>query len=112
MWTTEWNTLYHNKPTAKPGMTSIQGDEWTSANPIIEGDELDVKYFDTNIRYERYDDIIPSLPVIVELTGKMVYCEGASRKMRCKITTWDNNEDPVSFLGWLWLFHDYNDNPL
>lgn len=111
MYTMDWWQLYQTLPRAEPGMTAIQGDEWPHANPIIEGDDLDMQYFRTHIRYERYDDIIPSLPVRVELTGRKVYTGYGfdQSKMRCRITTWDNNEDPVSFGGWLYLWSNYKD---
>lgn len=83
----------------------IQGDEWDSANPLIEGDELDKEYFDADLRYARMDDIIPSLPVKLKITGRVVYVSPlySSRKVRVLITTWDSNEEPVSFRGWLFL---------
>ena len=111
MYTMNWWEVYKECPRAKPGMTAIKGDEWPShdINPIIEGDNFDNKYFGTMLRYERYDDIIPSLPVKIKLTGVKVYFDGSyTRKMRCKITTWDNNEEPVSFLGWLYLWDNYS----
>ena len=109
MITLDWPLLFQNAPSAKPGMTAIQGDDWPHANPIIEGDDMDLQLFNTPLRYDRYDDIIPSLPVTVELTGIKVYCESCcdTRKMRCRITTWDQNEEPVSFLGWLYLWSNY-----
>ena len=81
----------------------LQGDEWPHALSIIEGDEWDLKYFGTNLRYSRNDNIIPSLPVRVEITGAKVHINNYYTRMRCLITTWNHDEQPVSFRGWLYL---------
>lgn len=90
---------------AKPGMW-IEGDEWKGLrHVIIEGDEWDVKYFGTDLRYDRYDNFIPSLPFKIEITGRVVHVTPTygDRKIRVLITTWDSDEKPVSFRGWLWI---------
>ena len=109
MITMDWPLLFQNAPSAKPGMTAIKGDDWPehAVYPIISGDDLDIQLFGTGLRYDRYDDIIPSLPVRIVLTGIKVYCDNYTRKLRCRITTWDQNEEPVSFLGWLYLWSNY-----
>jgi len=99
----DWKVAYEELPTAKPGMTAIEGDEWAyGAHAIIDGDEIDEKFFGTNLRYDRCEEFIPTLPVKVEVTGrKLRSCSFSNGKMRCVITTWDCNEEPVSFRGWL-----------
>ena len=107
MITMDWDLLFKSKPRAIAGETAIQGDEWDSASPIIAGDEWDKANFGTDLRYERYDDVIPSLPVKVEITGRKVHVDSMTRKIRIKITTWDMAELPVSFPGWLYLWNNY-----
>jgi hypothetical protein len=83
----------------------VEGDDWNHTNPLIEGDDLDEQYFNTRLRYDRPDNLIPSLPVKIEITGRVVHVTPTfgSRKVRARITTWDSNEEPVSFGGWLWI---------
>ena len=108
-YTTDWEGIYKEQPEAKAGMTSIEGDEWLyGAHAIIEGDEVDKEYFDTNLRYDRCEKFIPSLAVKVEITGRKLHSCGFSQyKIRCMITTWDDDEKPVSFRGWLYLWSNY-----
>ena len=109
MITMDWKLLFQDKPRAIAGKTAIQGDEWHFAQPIVKGNECDVLYFGTDIRYSRDDDVIPSLPVKVEITGRKVYVDSMTRKIRIKITTWDAHELPVSFPGWLYLWSNYQE---
>jgi len=105
-----WQYLYKNEPAAIPGMTAIQGDEWPSASAIIPGDNLDRELFNTDIRYERYCKFIPSLPVIIKVTGRKCYDSGLGNyRIRCIINTWDSNEERVTFRGWLYLWSNYED---
>ena len=104
MLTIAHQSLYTEKPKAAAGMF-IEGDLWGHAHSLIQGDELDLQYFGTSLRYHvgEKGDPIESLPVIVTLTGNMVYIDQGARKMRAKLTTWNSNDEPVSFSGWLWL---------
>lgn len=79
----------------------VKGDAWDQYLRLIEGDAIDLEYFNTNLRYARMDDIIPSLPVTIKITGRVVHFTNYAESVRCEITTWDSNEEPVSFRGWL-----------
>jgi hypothetical protein len=103
MFTMKWHELYDKCPVASVGM-SLEGDDWGQCKRIIPGDENDKAFFGTDLRYEIGDAIIPSLPCIVTITGKAVYITRfGGRKMRVTIKTWDCNENPVEFKGYLWL---------
>ena len=106
----DWQYLYKNEPAAVPGMTAIQGDEWPSASAIIPGDDLDRELFNTDIRYERSCPVIPSLPVIIKVTGRKLHRLYFDHwRIRCIINTWDSNEERVTFRGWLYLWSNYED---
>ena len=100
--TIKWEYLYSTLPKALPGMY-IQLDSWNIPHKLVPAGDFDTKFFGTPLRYKTELPIIPTLPVKVEITGRVVHTlDYGGMKMRAKISIWNEDENnPNEYRGWL-----------
>ena len=103
MYTMNWNLLYNSKPYAMEGMT-IQGDFWNTFYPLVESSDFDKSYFGADVlRYKLDDGIYESIACKIEYTGRVIYCENDTQKIRIKITVCGDGYPDENFNGWMWI---------
>ncbi len=75
----------------------IQPDLWNSSSAVFEGDSVDLEYFGQDcLRLETGNDIIPTLPVRITITGRKSCKYDSYNRIsgyRCKIEFLNDGEE-------------------